>query len=225
MKKLTINLFAILLITMIFACGSKTDKNNNETNNNVETEDVKKDNNVEEKIDFSKFDHYATILSKEDLTMKFGESDLTDETKFFAEGTVKVETTTLVNSKFGHTITFGWNEDNSKTAWISADYTTLSKAGFQEIKTNSGLSTGMTLSELQKWNGAEFKFSGFGWDYGGGIFQEEGSKITNSPITIDLGLLDYAGFDFALGDIELVSSDAKLKDAKIVVTKLKLYID
>ena len=236
MKKVTINLLVVLFFaTMLVACGgnSNNDNHNDEVEldeeTNTEIVENKEEEVVENKIDFTKFEHYATILTKEDLTMKFGESDLLDGVDYYAEGTVEKHSTTLTNSTNGYVIKFIWGDDGNTTDWIEANYNLYGEdydiIGTQMVITESGLFTGMSLSGLRDWNGADFKFSGFGWDYGGGIYAEEGSKIFDSPVRMSLDMLNYEGFDFAFGDIDLMADDDRLEYAGIIVSQLTIYID
>ena len=44
----------------------------------------------------------------------------------------------------------------------------------------------MPLQELREWNGADFSFFGFGWDYEGGIFAAEETRIGASSVQVKL---------------------------------------
>ncbi len=239
MKKISIKLLAILfLATMIFACGNNSN-NNTTTDDNTNSDSVKIVNNEviddgekedeEVKIDFSKFEHYATILTKADLIAQFGEDALLDGVVYYAEGTEKRQTTTLTNKKNENIIRYVWDEDNSSTSSIEASYNIYDKdyaiIGTQKVVAENGLSTGMSLSELRTWNGADFKFSGFGWDFGGGIYSQEDSKIFASEVLITLDMLDTEGFDFANGDVELMADDSRLIGAKIIISNFSLFIE
>ncbi len=76
----------------------------------------------------------------------------------------------------------------------------------------------MSLLELRDWNGDDFEFSGFGWDYAGAVFPKKNSEIYNSAIAISLDLLEYEGADFAIGDVQLSTDDSRLEKLKIIVT-------
>ncbi|RLD61073.1 MAG: hypothetical protein DRI95_14620 [Bacteroidetes bacterium] len=236
MKKISINLLGILLFTtMLYSCG-KNAKNNTESNNNEDTSTVvlveEKENEATEVVDeigFSKFEHYATILTKKDLIAQFGQANLRDLTKSYAEGSVVKEATILTNPQNGQVIEFIWDDDNSTTSWIEAYYKVydenLELLGTQEIEAENGLSIGMSLSKLKEWNGDDFKFSGFAWDFAGGIYREEGSKISGSPIEITLDILSYEGADFAMGDVQLSTDDSRLDNVKIIVAGFLMHIE
>jgi len=187
----------------------------------------------EVKIDFNTFNDYATILSKEDLIAQFGKENLEDRTAWYAEGTVERQSTVLTDPNNGNIIKFVWSdEDNSTTSWIEASYYKWNEnyeiKGKQTIKTEDGLKLGMSLMELREWNEADIKFSGFGWDYAGGIFVEEGSKLAES--NVELTLINNQdksneGFEFMLGDVELSTTDERLTDAPVLVEMFSLYIE
>jgi len=231
MKKITINLLVLLFLSAtIFSCGNSNSTNKTDEENIDNNEEANNEENTESnEDDFNMFEHYATILTKTDLIAQFGEANLTDKIESYAEGTVEKNTTTLKNPENGYIIKYVWDDDNQTTSWIEASYNIFDAEyniiGTQKVKTKNGLSTGMSLADLREWNGANFKFSGFGWDYGGGIYAEEGSKIANSPVKMSLDMLNYEGTEFALGDVELNADDQKLKDANIIISTITMYIE
>ena len=50
----------------------------------------------------------------------------------------------------------------------------------------SGVKLGMTTGELEKLNGKSFSFSGFGWDYGGGVMGWNKGKLDNYKVGVGL---------------------------------------
>lgn len=228
-------LVTLLLIVFLYACTNSSNKKNNEnrkndtTTNKIINEVDNADAEVVDKIDFSKFEHYASILTKEDLIAQFGNENLKDQTMFFAEGTVEKAASVLVNPNNNHIINYIWKEDGNSTDWIEAHYNLFDEnyeiTGTQKIKAENGLYLGMSLKELVDWNGADFKFSGFGWDYGGTIYIDENSKMSKSPIGVGIDLMTYENAEFALGDIELSTDDERLKDLEIVITQFTMHIE
>lgn len=232
-KYLSLLVFFIGLV----ACGESQDHETELSENVVEVmtpdsveilEDI-----VESKADFIKFDHYATILTKDDLIAQFGKENLVDMTVWYAEGTVERQSTVLTNPDNGHVIKYVWAEkDNFTTSWIEATYYLWDEdygiGGTQTLESENGLKLGMSLAELRTWNEADFKFSGFEWDYAGGIFEEEGSKLANSKVHVNLindQIASNEGFDFMIGDVELHADDKNLIDAPVLVEQFSFYID
>jgi hypothetical protein len=182
-------------------------------------------------IDFSKFDHYATILTKSDLIERFGKENLEDRTAWYAEGTVEKQSTILTNPENGHIIKFVWEDDNTTTSFIEASCYLWSAdfgvEGKQEIEAENGLKLGMSLTDLVAWNEDDFEFSGFGWDYAGGVFAKDSSKIANSNIAlrlIDEQNVEGDEWNFLLGDIVFKTNDKRIKGAPIMVEQFTMYI-
>jgi len=153
---------------------------------------------------------------------------LKDDINYYAEGTVEMQVTILTNPENQDIITYVWDE-NFKTNSVEASYfiydDEYNVTGTQKIETNKGLFLGMSLSELRDWNGADFKFSGFGWDYGGSIFADQESKIGKSNITLYLQSTSDQTPSFALGDVELNADNPRLKEAKVIVSSFDLYLE
>ena len=93
---------------MIFACENNSNNSNNKQDVEAEddTNNIVVEDEIENKIDFSKFEHYAAILTKKDLTAQFGEANLRNTTVSYAEGTVEKEVTILTNPKNGQVIKY-----------------------------------------------------------------------------------------------------------------------
>jgi hypothetical protein len=182
------------------------------------------------KTEFNCFDDYANVLTKTELTAIFGKAALKDVVAWYAEGTVEKETTILNDAINGYELTYVWNDDNDSLAWISADYNLWDGheiSGHQSLITKSGLRLGMTLNEIQDWNEVSFEFSGFGWDYAGGVYREEGTKLYETGFVLTLGEgdnLDYEKFGFILGDTGLKSDDDKLNGAGIHLYSITKYM-
>ncbi len=226
--KVSINLLGIaLFVAMLFSCdstGNEGDSSNAEAVDNAVSE-----NEATEETGFSKFEQYATILTKADLIAQFGAENVVDATETYAEGTAEKKMSVLTNPTNGQVIRYIWADDNTTTAWIEALYTLFDEnyeqIGTQKIETESGLWTGMNLLELRDWNGEDFTFSGFGWDYAGGITPSKNSAIYNSPIGMTLDILSMEGAEFTLGDIELNTTDSRLENLDIVIAEFTLSIE
>jgi len=99
--------------------------------------------------------------------------------------------------------------------------------GNQTVQAENGLYLGMNLSKLRAWNGENFNFSGFGWDYAGFITYKEGSKIANSNVEISLDIIDNdsGDYDFVYGDVTLSADDSRLANANIIVSSMTMNIE
>jgi len=232
MKKLSVKLVIVLFLSLLIsACGNDASVDNNDvstTDSTIVVDD--NDTNIDDATvqdGFNTIDDYTIFSSKDDLIAEFGQNNLVDGVQYYAEGTVVIESTTLTNPQNNQVIIFEWDDDDNLSS-VVANYAiydeNYQQIGTQKIETNDGLFLGMSLSELRTWNGEDFSFSGFGWDYGGAIFVKDGSKISNSNFGIVLDILDY-DFDYALGDIELNADDENLEDAGIYVSILVYYVN
>jgi hypothetical protein len=179
---------------------------------------------------FFYFEDFATILTKSELTASFGQENLKDDVSWFAEGTLEKNITTLNDPKTDYKLTYVW-EDNDSLAWITARHYIWKSDHIdrhQNLKSITGVNLGMTLQELRDWNEEDFEFSGFGWDFAGGIYREEDSKFNQTGLVLILGEgmdLDYDTFGFILGDVSLKSNENRLNGAGIHLNEITKYID
>lgn len=85
----------------------------------------------------------------------------------------------------------------------------------------------MSLEALQEWNSGPFDFSGFGWDYAGGVMASEGSKIAESSYGMRLDLPydeeNMKNYEDLLGDIVFSSDDQKTEGAQIFLSTITYY--
>tara|TARA_R110002072_G_scaffold290921_1_gene458785 strand:+ start:5976 stop:6665 length:690 start_codon:yes stop_codon:yes gene_type:complete len=219
-----LTVFVILFI--VISCKNETLPLPEDETIIVETEQEAED--VQITNTFIYLDDYTQLTTREELADQFGEINLTDKIVWQAEGTIKRSVTHLVNPKTWHHITYYWDDETGNTASVEATHYLWSNdgeiKGSQKLESKDGLYTGMTLTELVEWNGADIRFSGFGWDYAGYVFDSTDDKLGTSDIVITLIDLqeDYKGFKFMLGDVELSSAESRMKDAPVVIETLSL---
>lgn len=95
--------------------------------------------------------------------------------------------------------------------WASAEY---------------GIRVGTSLEELVRQNGGPFIFSGFGWDYGGNVYDWLGGKLEGHSVRLvyDFDVFnedeDRAFLDAAVGDQAVRSDNEHLADKGIRVEQL-----
>jgi hypothetical protein len=227
MKKIVYLLPAALIM---FACGSEEESQETSTDNNsndVATDTLSVDSIATEEVAegvFETVEDYTTITSKTALYEAFAEDDLIDGESWYAEGTVKFETTTVNNPTNKHTVIYVWDRDNNEDLSSIEFHASVYDEGFnvtgtQEIKSTTGIYTGMPLKDLEEWNGAPFEFSGFGWDFAGGISRIEGTKIEQSPFGIRLDITynddTYQMHDALIGDVQWMSDAPETEGAPI----------
>ncbi len=220
----------------LFSCGGDADTvdaENIDSEMTVDTIDSTEIMPEEEIIEclYSTVDDYGQIGSKEQLISEFGEENLVDGESWYAEGTVRFDNTVLTNPENGQVIKYIWKEDGNTLLNIEVNYyifdENFSILGTQAISCECGVSTGMSLQDLREWNGTDFRFFGFGWDYAGGIFQDEGTRITECPTEFGLSFdmeielpEEYGGM---YGDQVFSTSDEITQGAPILVDMLTYY--
>ena len=186
----------------------------------------------ESKAAFSRFEDYATLDTKTKLIATFGEENLIDKVSYYAEGEVKKKTTVLTNPKTNNVIRFLWRDDQPDSlSFIEAflyiyDAESYEVVDSQHLYTNCGLYTGMDINKLRNWNATDFSFSGFGWDYAGGVFEVEGSRLAACDVKIRLGLqADSKDQNHGLyGDVEFNTANPKVMSAPILVDQLTYHV-
>ena len=234
MKKNTLLFSCIILLS---ACGNSVeledDSSTTDSQNTTITTEVNTENEpekAEEVAAFKTIEDYIKITSKTQLYETFDASNIKDEENWYAEGTVKLESSTLTNPADSTVIKYIWEKNEGEAVGtiefeynlFDEDYNIL---GTQKIYSENGLFTGMTLKELEEWNGAPFEFMGFGWDFEGGMMEEEG-KIGDSKIIIRMSYdleNEGSGYKNIIGDILLKSDEDNVKDEPIFIGTLTYY--
>lgn len=212
----------------LMACGVEADDVDVSLSDSTETTGI--DTLVNDEQTFEMIEDYVTITNKTDLYTQFGAENIKEDTSWYGEGTLMLMTSVLTNPVNGHIVRYVWQEENQETLDMvevhhviyNDDY---EQIGTQEVYSSTGLYVGMPINDLREWNGAEFKFSGFGWDYGGGIFVQNGSKLAdcNLRMTLDFDYdVEYPGMESLYGDAEFSSDDANVKGAPIFLGYLSL---
>lgn len=243
MKKTVLMLF--VLSAGIMSCGeskksvediekeylSETPTNSEEYNDNKEQNESSEVAIENATSQYVYFEDFAAIDTKTKLYEAFPATYLEDGSQWFAEGTVEFQTTTLIDPNTSNAYFYMWDQsDNETLAFIEApaivwDEETESSR-VQVIKSKGGVYTGMSLKELHEWNeGVDFSFSGFGWDYEGGIWADEGTKIGDSDVQFKLALEDYTDQNYThlLGDMEFNTADEGILESPIIVDRLTIY--
>lgn len=186
------------------------------------------DPTIDETAGFNTFEDYSTLTTKDALVAEFGEENLKDDTAWYAEGTVMMLSTHLKDPNNGNRIIFLWEQDNpGQLSHIEAHASNWREENptNQKVMSATGLYTGMPLTELVEWNGADISFSGFGWDYAGGVFADEGSKISECPVQITLNIKYEENDDHGdlYGDMELSSAAPEVQGAPIYIEMMAMY--
>ncbi|OPL19868.1 MAG: hypothetical protein AVO35_02530 [Candidatus Aegiribacteria sp. MLS_C] len=226
---------AIALVCPLLACGGGTGGSEAEAVPEVPG-DSSNTSVVEQEIPaaavtYSTIEDYATITTKEQLISEFGEENLVDGESWYAEGTVRYEHTVLTDPCNGQVIRYVWQEDGNTLSHVEAGYFIFDDDYYvvdtQEVFSVCGVFTGMSLQDLREWNGTDFDFLGFGWDYEGLILAGEGSRIAECPVRMKLSFdmqreIPEEYLDM-YGDVTFNTADDIAREAPVLVDLLTLY--
>lgn len=225
-------LFALILLV---SCGGNSESADTLSDTEVsnDTADMEVEVPVEEHtgVSCSTVEDYGSITARDRLISEFEEENLVHGESWYAEGTVSFDHSVLTDPENGQVIKYLWEEDGNTLSHIEAGYYVFDESyrivDTQEVYSDCGVYTGMSLQELREWNGADFDFLGFGWDYEGGIVEEEGSRIAECPVEIKLS------FDLQIeipeehrdmyGDRMFNTADDMAQDAPVLVDRLTFY--
>ena len=230
-------MMAIVLLCLLASCGGSSE--NIDTTGNPEvpvdsTETVVENPEAGAEVrEYSTIEDYARITSREQLVTEFGSDNLVDGESWYAEGSVRFDHTVLTDPVNGQIVKYLWKEDGNTLSAIEVcyyifdeDYSIL---GRQEVPSECGVSTGMSLQDLREWNGGDFDFFGFRWDYEGAILVEDGSRISECPVLIKLSLYleveDPDEYSALWSDQVFNTADDAVQGAPILIDKLTYYPD
>lgn len=227
-------LLAIFIAFALVSCSSDSNTQETELSNSDEStvnsdetsdEAFNEQEETSSTLEFKVFEDYAQLRTKQEIIDAFGKENVTHGSSWYAEGTVELKHTIIRNPANGHRIKYLWDQDKpTKLSSIEVSYFEYDEnyevVNKQKVPTNCGLFTGMKINELRKWNGDDFHFSGFGWDYEGGVFITPGSKLDKCPVRIKLTMEHHDNmvqFENLYGDSELSTTNELVKKAPIVI--------
>lgn len=156
--------------------------------------------------------------SEQALIERFGAQNISRDTTWLPEGMGQYMVTVLYPGT-NNEVTFEWSD--------SASYSTLDVVTVSSDSsdwTTNGVKVGTSMAELVEINGADFTFSGFGWDYGGNAsFGDEG-RLRGMSIVLESSeqMMTQEQQDSLMGD-QIVSSKstaARLNNPVVRVIRL-----
>ncbi|HUR82764.1 MAG TPA: hypothetical protein VM733_18540 [Thermoanaerobaculia bacterium] len=169
---------------------------------------------------------FAPATSEQALIAKYGKNNVKHDTIYVAEGGEE-EGTVLFPGDAKRRLEIVWKNKKQRKSpeWM--------RVRAESRWSVFGLRTGATLADLVKRNGRDFKFSGFGWDYGGavidwrgGAMNTLGGKTCHVGVSIDPVYPDNpsraeeAALNAVSGDSEFLSSSSPLKKLKVRVSEI-----
>ncbi|OIQ36906.1 MAG: hypothetical protein BM555_01820 [Crocinitomix sp. MedPE-SWsnd] len=226
MRKLVYLIPAALLM---MACSGEESTTEEVSDNTDQLTDTTAVDTVAESVDegimLESIEDYITIMSKAELYDLFDSTNLKDDESWYGEGTMKYDVTWLTNPVNGHRVKYVWDQEKSEDInFVEFHHTNydadFNVTGTQEILSATGIYTGMPFEELKSWNDDEpFEFSGFGWDYSGGVMPKPGSNIEQNPygMTLDISYEEstYEKWPDLIGDSNWSSDADEAKGAPI----------
>ena len=166
---------------------------------------------------------YAEYDTKEKLYAAFGEENIREETWTPKNGDTH-RASELTDPRNGKVYNYVWSKDGKSLYMIEAYYRVSSKANKnkerqrQIIDFRNGIYTGMTVANLEEWNGAPFAFSGLKRDKGGFV---NFGKFADKRIIVRLGFDKSISSEVpaSIKNSEFVTSNATALD------DLPLFVD
>lgn len=156
--------------------------------------------------------------SEAELIASFGKENVARDTAWYPEGMGQYMISVLYPGT-NNEVEFTWKDSVAFNQLLdvtlhqdSADWST------------HGVKIGSTLQDLIKLNQKDFIFSGFGWDYGGALFWNEGGNLSDLSLTLDITNYDIPQIeqDSLLGDQTISSRSSIARKNNPVVSEIIL---
>ncbi len=166
-------LFLAVSFTVFYSCGNITEKIESEVEKELDelTEELTDDNGIEINYleDFAQFENHGQIVEF------YGEDNVEKTEVWVAEGTMSYWASVVYPDSKNKIIVYWASEDCKEMESVENTYSTYNNEG--ELTTDgglilpseTGLSLGSSLPDIEELNGAEFTFYGLSWDYGGTV--------------------------------------------------------
>lgn len=173
------------------------------------------------------------IKDEAELKAKFGADRISYDTIWGPEGMYSMGT--FIDEGTKDQVEIFWADSLHRIGPVSAstEATYNSDAGNYVFSSTwssaNGVHIGTTTDELEKLNGKPFIFSGFGWDYGGGIRDWQGGALEGKGMGIDLTESDAIGnipesdYNQILGDQDVRSDHPVVKKVQPRVARITVF--
>lgn len=173
------------------------------------------------------------IKNEGELKSKFGEEHVSYDTVWGPEGMYTMGS--YIDKGTKDEVQIVWQDSLHRSKMNAA----MAKAWYDTASGNyvfncswrseRGVRIGTTTDELENLNGKAFVFSGFGWDYGGGIRDWQGGMLDRKGLRIDLtesesiGKIPETEYTQILGDQDIKSDHPVVKKIQPKVYRIAVY--
>ncbi|MGL5891284.1 MAG: hypothetical protein ACRC3B_15450 [Bacteroidia bacterium] len=172
-------------------------------------------------------DSLLLFKSEAELRKVFGENNLKYDTAWGPEGTNWLCTYLYQGTPDEVQIT--WQNETERSGIIMlkisagiANDQPVSYKGRWKVK--AGVLPGITLAQLEQLNAKPFMFSGFGWDYGGGVSGWDGGKLENSGISVQLQESPLIYESMEQNELARVLGDQQVSSSEPVLDKMNVQV-
>ncbi|HEY9184961.1 MAG TPA: hypothetical protein VIM94_06535 [Salegentibacter sp.] len=151
--------------------------------------------------------------SSEELKNRYPNANFREDVGMFEEGTVER----------AYTILYPDTPNELHITWKDKSRTKIHDIRFDvdgQWKSSEGIAIGTTYDELNKLNGKEISFYGFGWDYSGAVMWNEG-KLEDSGLRVFLAPQNDPGNKF-YGDRLIEASPEEIEALDLRVETIML---
>ncbi|PLK43113.1 hypothetical protein [Emticicia sp. TH156] len=122
----------------------------------------------------------TAITSEQELIGKLGSANVSaHDTVFGAEGFFSIGTILFKGTPNEAQIVWKDTTHFRNPEYVELGFAPTGQEGQIKWFTNTGIKVGTTLKELEQINVGSFRFSGFGWDYGGTVVDWAGGKLAD----------------------------------------------
>lgn len=146
-------------------------------------------------------------MNSEEIKKNYSDANLREDVGIFEEGTEERPYTTL----------YSGTPDEIQITWADPNRTKINDIRFSESgkwRSKSGVKVGTTYAELNRLNGKEISFYGFGWDYSGAVEWNNG-KLEDSKIFVFLEAQNIPGKFYGDNIVEATPDEIAALNLKV----------
>lgn len=161
-------------------------------------------------------EYLLNVNDERELIDRYGKDHVIHDTLWGAEGFFEMGT--IVRTDSVSRVEISWQNDSLRTNIVSVTLVSESNWYGDSLASGmwrsfTGVKLGMSLEDVEKINGRPFQFSGFGWDYAGGLMSWEAGTLEGKGLSIQMAegtgydSLPEAEYTKILGDVPVMSNN------------------